>query len=193
MEKTVRAFVAVETSSDIRGKARRLIADLAATTANVKWVDPDNLHFTLKFLGDVPLLEVHAICTAVAEAVGDLPPFDVLARGAGAFPTLERPRTLWLGVDEGADAMRELHDAVERGLAPYGFRHEQRRFRPHLTLGRVRNSSGAGIVDLAQRLAAHGEFAGGSTDVCEVVVFASDLGRNGPRYEPLSHARLNGA
>ncbi|HEY5311149.1 MAG TPA: RNA 2',3'-cyclic phosphodiesterase, partial [Pirellulales bacterium] len=170
-----------------------LIAELAATSANVKWVEPENLHFTLKFLGDVPLLEVPDICTALADAVSDLPPFDVQARGAGAFPTLERPRTLWLGVDGGADAMREVHAAVERGLAPYGFRREQRRFRPHLTIGRVRNSSAAGIQDLAERLAACREFIGGITDVAEVVVFASEQGRNGPKYEPLSHASLNGS
>jgi 2'-5' RNA ligase len=193
MEKTVRAFVAVEISPDIRGKARKLIAELATTSANVKWVEPENLHFTLKFLGDVPLLELPDICTAVADAVIDLPPFDVQAHGAGAFPTLERPRTVWLGVDEGADAMREVHDAVERGLAPHGFRQEQRRFRPHLTIGRVRNSTPAGIQDLAERVAACREFAGGITDVCEVVVFASELGRNGPKYDPLSHARLNGS
>ncbi len=116
MEHTVRAFVAVEISSEIRAKARRLMADLAVTTANVKWVEPENLHFTLKFLGNVPLLEVPGVVQAVAEAVRDLPPFDVQAHGAGAFPTPDRPRTLWLGVDEGSDEMCQVHDAVERGL-----------------------------------------------------------------------------
>lgn len=193
MENTVRAFVAVEISPDVRGKARRLIADLAGTTANVKWVEPENLHFTLKFLGEVPLLDVPQICAAVSKAVADLPPFDVQAHGAGAFPTLERPRTVWLGVDEGVEGMRQLHEAVERSLAPLGFRREQRLFRPHLTIGRVRNSTRAGIHDLAERIAAQRKFAGGATDVCEVVVFSSDLRREGPSYEPLSHARLGGA
>jgi 2'-5' RNA ligase len=192
MEHTVRAFVAVEISSEIRAKARRLIADLAASTANVKWVEPENLHFTLKFLGNVALLDVPEVCSAVAQAVKDFPPFDLHAQGAGAFPTPDRPRTLWLGVDEGADEMCQVHDAVEQALSPVGFRSEQRRFRPHLTIGRVRNSSAAGIRDLADRLAAHGDFEGGLTDVCEVVLFSSEMGRDGPRYQPLSHSRLDG-
>jgi len=193
MERTVRAFVAIEISSEIRAKARRLIAELAETTANVKWVDPESLHFTLKFLGNVPLLDMPEVCSAVTSAVQHLPPFDLLARGAGAFPTPDRPRTLWLGVNEGTDEMCQVHEAVERALSGSGYRSEQRRFRPHLTIGRVRNSSPAGIEDLAERVATFSDFAGGLTDVCEVVVFASESGRDGPRYEPLSHSRLDGS
>jgi RNA 2',3'-cyclic 3'-phosphodiesterase len=192
MQRTVRTFVAVEISSEMRTKATRLINQLSRSSANVKWVEPRNLHLTLKFLGQVEVLEMPEVCRAVAEAVAELPPFDLTGAGAGAFPNADRPRTLWLGVSEGTDEMVALHDAVETRLADLGFRREQRRFRPHLTIGRVRNSSPAGIRELAELLEEQREFVGGSCDVSEVVVFASETGPAGPTYDPLSHAALGG-
>jgi 2'-5' RNA ligase len=193
MQKAVRTFIAVDISPEIRSKTQRLIGELAPTSANVKWVETHNLHLTLKFLGDVELLEMPDVCLAVEEAVASLPPFEFHAHGAGAFPTLERPRTIWLGIDAGADEMRALHAALEVRLAPFGFRREQRRFRPHLTIGRVRDTSDAGVRDLARRLAACRDFVGGSSDVSEVVVYSSELGREGPTYEPLAHCPLGGS
>jgi 2'-5' RNA ligase len=192
MQRTVRTFVAVEISSEVRSHARQLIAELSETPAKVRWVEPENLHLTLKFLGDVELVDMPAVCDAVSAAVADLPPFDLMARGAGAFPTLDRPRTVWIGFDEGTDDIVALHGAIEMRLAPLGFRREQRRFRPHLTIGRVRDCPPEAFADLAQRLSAAAEFVGGSTDVNEVVVFSSELRREGPTYEPLGHAELGG-
>ncbi len=183
--------MAVEISSEMRLRASQLIGRIDSTSAKVKWVDPENLHLTLKFLGDVDLLEIPKLCEAVADAVVDLPPFEIEARGAGAFPDLHHPRTVWLGMGRGTEEMVELHDAVERSLATLGFRREQRRFRPHLTLGRVRGG-GPGIVELAESLAEQADFAGGVSSVEEAVVFSSELGRNGPAYEVLATAPLNG-
>jgi len=192
MQRTVRTFIAVEISSEVRGKTQKLISSLAASSANVKWVEPQSLHVTLKFLGNVEMLEVPEVCQAVAEAVADLPPFDVQFCGAGAFPSLERPRTVWVGMTRGTDEMVALHDVLERRLAGLGFRSDGRRFRPHLTIGRVRNSSTEEIEALAALLADQQDFIGGSGDVSEVVVFSSEQGREGPVYEPLSHAELGG-
>jgi 2'-5' RNA ligase len=192
MQRKVRTFIAVEISSEVRGKTQRLISALAATSANVKWVEPENLHLTLKFLGDVEMLEVPQLCQAVDEAVADLPPFDVQFHGAGAFPSVERPRTVWVGMTAGSEEMVALHDALEQRLAALGFRSDGRRFRPHLTIGRVRSSSPSEIRVLASLLADQRDFVGGSGDVSEVVVFSSELSRAGPAYEPLSHAELGG-
>jgi 2'-5' RNA ligase len=192
MQRTVRTFIATEISSEVRTKAQKLIKTLAAATASVKWVETENLHLTLKFLGNVEMLEVPNLCEVIADAVAELPPFDVQFHGAGAFPDLARPRTLWIGMGEGTEEMVALHDALERRLTDLGFRGEGRRFRPHLTIGRVRNSSPTEIQELASLLAAEQEFVGGASDVSEVVVFSSEAGRNGPVYEPLSHAELRG-
>lgn len=191
MNRIVRTFVAVEISAEMRTRAAQLIGRLGSTSAKVKWVEPHNLHMTLKFLGDVDMLEVPQLCQAVTDAVADSPPFEIEARGAGAFPDLRNPRTVWLGMGRGTEEMVELHDAVERALAPLGFRREQRRFRPHLTIGRVRGG-GPGIAELAEILAEQADFAGGVASVEEVVVFSSELGRNGPSYEVLATAPLEG-
>jgi 2'-5' RNA ligase len=191
MARTLRTFIAVETSPEVRTKAQQLIKTLAQSPAKVKWVEPHNLHLTLKFLGEIELLEVPKICQAMTRATADLPPFDLEALGAGAFPNLASPRTVWIGGGQGSEEMITLHDRLEAELAPLGFRREQRRFRPHLTIGRVRNSP-QGIDELAQLLAERREFAAGSTDVAEVVLFSSELERDGPTYEPLHHALLAG-
>jgi len=93
---------------------------------------------------------------------------------------------------QGTEEMVALHDALESRLAGLGFRSDGRRFRPHLTIGRVRSGSPADVCQLASLLADQQDFVGGSGDVSEVVVFSSESGRGGPVYEPLSHAELSG-
>lgn len=191
MQNKVRTFVAVEVSGEVAAKARQMIGLLAKCPASVKWVEPRNLHFTLKFLGDVDMLDVPAVCQAVAEAAADYPPFDLETRGLGAFPSPERPRTVWLGVGQGGDEMARLFDRVDAALHRIGFPKEPRRFTPHLTIGRVRDSS-HGVAELARLIEEHRDDYAGLNDVCEVVVFSSELNREGPMHEPLSHAELGG-
>jgi 2'-5' RNA ligase len=112
MSETLRTFIAVEVPLEVRDKARRVIAALDTTPAKVKWVEPANLHWTLKFLGEVELVETPAICEAVSRAVEPLASFDVETFGVGAFPDRHRPRTVWLGMRHGSEAMIELHDAI---------------------------------------------------------------------------------
>ena len=133
MKKTFRTFVAVEISGPIRARAAGLIAALQATAADVKWVEPHNLHLTLKFLGEVHQRDIAALCQAVSRGAAEVEPFALEVRGAGAFPTAARPRTVWLGAAEGAEQMVVLHDRVEDVLAELGYRKEHRRFQTHLT------------------------------------------------------------
>jgi 2'-5' RNA ligase len=192
MAKSVRTFVAVEIPAEVKDRAKGLIAQLRTAPAKVKWVAPEHLHWTLKFLGDVDMLEIPEVCEAVARAVAPLAPFDVAARGAGAFPDVHRPRTVWVGMGPGSQQMIDLHDSIERELAKLGYRQENRRFRPHLTIGRVRQSL-EGIEELARLIEQNAEFESGLSTVYEVVVFSSELGPDGPTHEPLSHADLQGA
>lgn len=191
MAEVLRTFVAVEIPFEVRDRARRLIDQLAVTSANVKWVEPEHMHWTLKFLGDVGILETPAICEAVARAVEPLAPFDIEACGAGAFPDVDRPRTVWIGTGEGSEQMIELHDAIEHELSKLGYRAENRRFRPHLTIGRVRQSP-TGIDELGELLRQNADFSSGLSTVYEVVVFSSQLSARGPTYDPLCHAELKG-
>ena len=191
MSQIIRTFVAVEIPLETKDKARRAIAAMDTTSAKVKWVDPTHLHWTLKFLGDVDILETPAICEAVGRAVEPLAAFDVEAHGVGAFPDSRRPRTVWIGMQHGSEQMIELHDAIEFELAKLGYRSENRRFLPHLTIGRVRQSP-EGIDELGDLIDRHAEYDAGVSLVEEVVVYSSQLSREGPTYDPLCHLELKG-
>jgi RNA 2',3'-cyclic 3'-phosphodiesterase len=191
MKKTLRTFTAVEVTGAIRARAKELIAALDGTTADVKWVEPQNLHLTLKFLGEVHEREIANVCNAVARGAAKVRPFEAEVRGAGAFPTAARPRTVWLGVAEGDEPMIRLHDAVEAELAELGYREEHRRFQAHLTIGRVRGT-GPGIAELGQRIEQHADFLAGRMTVSKATVFASTLTPDGPIYDVLGTATLGG-
>jgi 2'-5' RNA ligase len=183
-----RTFIAVPLAPDIRRRALEVIRQLQPVAGDVKWVEPDNMHWTLQFLGDVKDIELPSVCDAVSAAVAELEPFDLEVLGAGAFPTADRPRTLWLGAGEGAEEMIALHAAIDRSLANLGFRGEQRRYTPHVTLGRAGRDTPSS--ELATELAALADFPAGTMLVDEVAVIASTLTRGGPEYRILAHAQL---
>jgi 2'-5' RNA ligase len=184
----LRTFIAVSIPEDVRTRALAAAKQLAAVAPDVKWVEPQSLHWTLQFLGNVDQREIGEICAAVAEAALEHEPFDLEICGAGAFPSPDRPRTLWLGVGQGADQMIALQGSIERSLEPLGFRGEARRYTPHLTIGRP--GRGAPPRELAAELIALADFQAGTMLVDEVVVYSSELTREGPLYEPLGFAPL---
>jgi 2'-5' RNA ligase len=183
-----RTFIAVSASNDLRRAAQKLADQLRPAAGDVKWVAPENLHWTLQFLGDVDNLEIPVVCNAVSSAVAELESFDLEARGAGAFPGADRPRTLWLGAGAGAQAIVALHDAIQKKLDRLGYRGEHRRFVPHLTLGRAGRHGPS--RPLVRELAALAEYDAGSMLVDEVTVYASQLGPEGPQYDVLARAPL---
>jgi 2'-5' RNA ligase len=185
----IRTFVAVEINQEVRRRAADLIRRLDEAGGDVKWVETDRMHITLKFLGDVPETEVTEVCRAVAGAVEGFGSFEVRLRGAGAFPTVERPRTIWIGVDEGGDELIELQERIEAGLARLDYPPEARRFRPHLTLGRIRRG-GRRLSRLTELLTRYGDFDARSARICEAIVFSSELTRQGPVYMPMGRSKL---
>ncbi len=188
----LRTFIAVEISPEVRLAAYRLIERLRVSQAKVKWIETENLHFTLKFLGDVAAEEINNVCRAVEEAVKPFMPFELVTQGCGAFPSTARPRTVWLGVEEGGEPMELLVQAIERSLENLGFAREHRRFTPHLTLGRVREGPAAGLKQLTDLLAKYHDFDAGTMMVNSVAVFSSTLGRGGAKYEALARIDLQG-
>jgi 2'-5' RNA ligase len=183
-----RTFIAVTASPAIRQCALKLAAMLGPVAGDVKWVAPENLHWTLQFLGDVEQLEIPGLCSAVCGAAQEIDSFDLEARGAGAFPAPDRPRTLWIGAGAGAQAMVALHDSIQRRLDKLGYRSEHRRFVPHLTLGRAGRDTPP--RPLVRELAGLAEYDAGSMLVDEVTVFASKLTPEGPVYDVLARAPL---
>jgi 2'-5' RNA ligase len=189
----LRTFIAVELSPAVKAKARELVNRLAVVDSKISWVHQDQMHLTLKFLGDVPETETPEVCRAVAKAAARIEPFEIVFRGAGAFPTAEHPRSLWIGVEDGADELLALQQAVEESLyQELGFPKERRRFQPHLTVGRVKHVEPEDAARLTELIQSNADFDGDLSVVEEVVTFASFLGRQGARHEALDHAPLAG-
>lgn len=191
MRERIRTFIAVEVDDFVRQRALDLMDILRTAQADVKWVEPENLHITIKFLGEVLSRDIYHICQAVKQAVASIEPFPLVLGGAGAFPDVVRPRTIWLGFTAGAEELVRLQQSVERALLPLGFPREGRPFKAHLTLGRVRRAN-PGLARLAQLLREQAEFKGAETFVEQVVVFSSQLTPQGPIYEPLATLPLQG-
>jgi 2'-5' RNA ligase len=186
----IRTFIAVATSPDVRQAALKLIGRLrlSENAREVKWVAAENLHWTLQFLGNLDEREIPTVCDAVSTAVAELDPFELEARGAGAFPAADRPRTLWIGAGQGERAICVLHSAIERRLKKRGFRGEQRKFVPHITIGRAGRA--AHPRSLSDDLSTLADYDAGTMLVDEVTVYASELKSDGPEYRVLSRAAL---
>ncbi len=187
----LRTFIAVEIGDDIRAAAVALQQRLARTGAQVKWVEPQNLHVSLLFLGDVDELEVVSVCRVVKEVAGREPPFPLRVSGVGAFPTPRRPKVVWAGITDGAEPLRRLYTRLEERLLDLGcYRKEDRAYTPHLTLGRVRGEKdGSALAAELPKLMA---WDGGQTVADEVLVFSSELTRDGPEYTVLGRGELRG-
>jgi 2'-5' RNA ligase len=187
----LRTFVAVETPPEIRHRAEALVERLRGAGASVRWSDPASWHWTLNFLGDVPDREVPDVCKAAIAAAATVKPFELEVCGCGAFPAIDRPRTLWLGTGEGRESMISLQGALVSQLAELGFRPEARRYLPHLTLGRLRDGT-TGLEELAELLRRYTDFDAGMMWVSEVTLFSSRLERSGAVHTPLGHGPLGG-
>lgn len=185
----IRTFIAIDPGPAIRSHIAALQETLARTGVEVKWTEPENVHLTLLFLGEVEDRDLAAVCESVARSARTQRSFAMSVESAGCFPNPRRPRILWVGVGRGSQEVCDVHDAIEAPLLDLGcYRREERRFTPHLTMGRIRKE---GPTDqLAAALAKHATWKGGEITVQEIVVMGSQLDPQGPRYTVLSRAKL---
>lgn len=185
----VRAFIAIEIPAEIRAQLGETSRELAKLPVEAGWVKPGNIHLTLKFLGEVPESSRSQIAKAMQEAATGIPPFRLDLGGLGAFPNTRRPRVLWAGLAGQAETAQQLQNRLEERLAAAGFPREEKSFKPHLTLARIKN-----IADprrLAEGLIAC-RLPPASFPVERIVLFESVLHPTGARYTELAEARLNG-
>jgi 2'-5' RNA ligase len=190
---THRTFIAIDLSAELRtglGEQQdRLRGELGARS--VRWVQPQGIHLTLKFLGDTPQGQLVEIQHALARAAAAVDPFTISAGGVGCFPNTRQPRVVWVGLEEATGALLRLRNAVESQVAPLGFPTEKRAFQPHLTLGRVQRDASAGEVRrVGQVVAATAAGWLGEMAVSEVSFIKSDLRPTGAVYTTLFEAAL---
>ena len=169
----IRLFVAVELPADLRQRIRRI----STGVRDARWVAEENLHLTLRFIGEVEEYRLDDIVGAL-DAV-ESPSFPLTLAGAGHFESRKRVRTLWIGAEKSPElavlAERIDHALVRAGLAPEG-----RKFSPHITVARL---TGATAPAVAEWLAANTLFKGFPFHITRFVLFASYLGRGGPTYQ----------
>ncbi len=177
----IRSFIAVDLAAPVRTALRRLIDELARPKADIRWVRAEGLHITLKFLGWVEAARLEKVHAALAAAIADQAALQLRAHGLGAFPSLRRPRVLWVGL-EGA-GLAELAARVEAAMVRMGFEAEKRAFTPHVTLGRV--SSLRGWARVEELFKAHLDDEFGESGVDTVVIYRSTLRPDGALYTPL--------
>ena len=190
----VRAFIAIELPEPVRAALARLQDGLKASrTTSVKWVDPEGVHLTIKFLGNIDAGEIPELSKVLREAVKGTVPFRLKLENAGAFPNIRAPRVVWVGVGGETEHLLTLHKKVEQALAPLGFAPENRAFSPHLTLGRVREGAQANeLRRLGEGIAASKAEGESFFDVDSLNLMRSQLTREGAIYSCLASFKLNG-
>ena len=182
----VRSFIAIELPSDLKAALAAAQRELELTGVRVRWASAETLHLTLKFLGDVERVRLVEVARAVEEVAAQRSPWQGELAGLGWFPKSGRPRVVWVGVGSGREAAIELAQAVERALAPLGFRPEGRWFHPHVTLGRVRSGRDLGALTAALR--AGGDRRFGPFEADRILTFESELRPEGPIHTVVATA-----
>jgi len=185
----IRAFIAVDIPPLVRERIRSFQLPLRAIPADIKWVRPENMHVTLKFLGDIAAGRVPEILHAIQDIAVSRRPFRVSLCGTGAFPDGSRPRVLWIGIENGHAALSRLAESIEQKFAILGFEREKRAFSAHLTLGRVRSREGFTEVIAAMERRV---FQTDPYRIEDVVLYGSELKPSGPVYTELGRVQLKG-
>ena len=188
----MRAFIAIEISEEIRSMLDRIEAHLKYAGADVKWVGPENIHLTLKFLGEITEEKCADVKSALDEVARSAKPFELTLKNIGVFPKMEFPRVVWVGIDSGQAEGARLAANIDEAMSNIGFEKDSRPFSPHLTIGRVR--SGLNKDKLREKIAsASANFQ--LTNIAphkvnSVILFQSTLTQQGPIYTKIHESRF---
>ena len=192
----MRTFIAIDVSQEIKEVLGAIESHLKYAGADVKWVKPEIVHLTLKFLGEITEQKVEEVKAALDAVARIAKPFDLTIKDIGAFPNIEHPRVIWVGLDKGASETVSIASRVDEELSKLGFAKEERPFSSHLTIGRVRSSlNKAKLAEKMSSAASHiiKEAAVPAHRVESVILFRSTLTPHGSIYTKLHEARYQSA
>jgi RNA 2',3'-cyclic 3'-phosphodiesterase len=185
---TTRCFIAVPLSPPASSVARRLVTQLQQQVPNVKWMRPEEMHITVKFLGELDNRDLLRVGEELRRACAEVEPFSASLEGLGTFPKNKTPRVIWAGVQGGREYFEQLYHQLDQALVELGVPQEGKAYTPHLTLGRV----GKGVdMDLLMRsLQRAAPEMKGTFEVDEVVLFTSLREKGGFIHEPIDTVEL---
>jgi 2'-5' RNA ligase len=184
-----RIFCAFELPESLQARIQQHATTVreAVPEAAASWSRPDNIHLTLKFFGNVDQEKAPVISAALARAVKEFGPIEIQVGKTGVFPRPNRPQVLWIGIEDPSGGLSRLHGRVDDECAREKFPKEERAFRPHLTIARIRKPNNASrLADTHLRM----EFAPVEITLSELVLFRSELSPEGSKYTAISRHRL---
>src|SRR3989338_5870477 len=183
MAETIRAFIAVELNDQIKETIRGFQEHLKPLDCDISWVKPENVHLTLKFLGDVKTKMIPSAMETLGDVCKDLRPFDTTLTQPGVFPDLHHPRVVWVGLDDVNGNLARLAESLETALGNIGFKKERRDFQSHITVGRFRSTRN--LFSFTEKFAQHSISATPPLTISSIALFKSTLVASCPIYEPL--------
>jgi 2'-5' RNA ligase len=186
-----RLFVALPLPATAKAELNSLVHVLRRGAPGIRWVRPEHLHITLRFLGDVEEEQSVALVESLNQ-VTELPPFTFNLAGLGAFPDRRRPRVVWTGIDSGREQMMSLAACVEKSVLAAGLPPEDRPFSPHLTLGRVKEPGDLTALWQEASAASATSFVGKPVHASDVRLIWSTLTPTGPVYRDVESFPLRG-
>ena len=188
MPSTIRTFIALELPPSLISLLAKVQENLQSMGLRAKWVRPENIHLTLKFLGNINSADIDNIGGAMVDAVGNFEPFNLVAGGIGVFPGVNRPRVIWVGLKGQIQLLFAMQRLLEDNLAALGYKKEKRPFKGHLTLGRFKQSVNPNTIRrVLQEL---GDLTIEEFTARRVIFYKSDLKPTGAVYSQLQQAVL---
>jgi 2'-5' RNA ligase len=194
----MRIFIGIDLDPEVRTRISRFLDGVRGFAPDARWVRPESLHITLKFIGEQTSERVEAIAERLRRVEGSA--FEIRSAGYGFFPTAKAPRVFWIGIQAGPQ-LAALAESLDMATAELGIPREDRPYSPHLTLARAGRSSGspkghkgdranAAFAVLGKRLAAMGELDFGTMTAREFILYHSQLSPGGSKYEKLQRFLL---
>ena len=188
MSNTIRTFIAIELPEKIGSAISKVQEGIRSYGFKIRWVRPENIHLTLKFLGNIKEADTEKVGKIVFESVKGYKPISLKAKGIGVFPGIKKPRVVWTGISDQLNLLTELQKTLDEKLEEIGFPKEKRPFRGHLTLGRVKAK-----IDpkrLSDALQEFAKFESESFSADRVILYKSELKPKGAVYTKLANLLL---
>ena len=183
----IRTFIALELSHEAKQELARLEETFRQADADARWVNPESIHLTLKFLGSISEEKIPGIMARLEGIASGETPFYMTLDSAGVFPKWDRAKVLWAGIGKGARRIKDIADKVSASMEVEGFEKESREFKSHVTIGRMRSAKNK---DKLREIVESTKVNPVSSRISSIILFRSDLSKAGAQHTPLAMCKF---